>query len=265
MHSTISGLKIKIKGSLLVYSTSGLAAYENETESDKTVVLVGGLGDRMMTLSYIQNFLDFCAEHKMRLVIPELTSHPNFRTVSIEQDLEDIGDLLRVLEGDIILIGHSTGCQDILLYMEKYGCSKVKGLVLQGPVSDIEYLPDPAMDRKLALIADFGRTDSRFVEIDGVIWLKERFSTLFTKCGREDLFSSYLDDEAFARWKKIPARILSVVSESDEYCLQDTCPKLELMGDVHVIKGGRHCLDSEEHRSEFVSAVSLFLKKLDFI
>lgn len=256
---------MRIQGSLLTYSVSGLLAYENGIESGRTVVLVGGLGDRMLSLSYIQDFLGLCANHKIRLVIPELTSYPNFQTVAIDQDIEDINDMLGTIEGEIVLVGHSTGCQDILLYMEKYSNTNVKGIVLQGPVSDIECLPEQVLAQRSAHIADFGRTSSRFVEIDGVVWLKERFATLFTRRGKEDLFSSYLCDEDFARWRKVPARILSVVSENDEYCTRNVCQKLQLMGDIHVVKEGTHCLDSEKHRKDFISAVSLFMKKLNFI
>lgn len=264
MSNTIEP-KLKVKGYIMVYSTSGLAAYDNGIESSRIIVLIGGLESRMMTLSYIRNFVDFCAEHGIRLVIPELTSYPNFRVVPIDQDLDDINELLGMLEGDIVLIGQSTGCQDLLLYMEKYNSSKVKGLVLQAAVSDVEYFPDSEIQRRSELAASFGETRSRFVEIDGAIWLKERFVSLYTKHGREDLFSSYLDDEAFARWGRISPKILSVVSENDEYCIHDIRPKLKLMGDVHTIKGGNHCLTTEEQRSEFVSVVLQFLKKLNFV
>lgn len=55
---------------------------------------------------------------------------------------------------DILLIGHSTGCQDALFYM-RHGehRSDVRGVVLQAPVSDREYLaslPDTAKWLELA-------------------------------------------------------------------------------------------------------------------
>lgn len=42
-----------------------------------------------------------------------------------------------MLDGEVVLLGHSTGCQDSLLYIREHQCGKVKGIVLQAPVSDI--------------------------------------------------------------------------------------------------------------------------------
>lgn len=48
-----------------------------------------------------------------------------------------------IVEDEVVLIGHSTGCQDSVFYM-KHGRpdlkKRVKGVVLQAPVSDREWL-----------------------------------------------------------------------------------------------------------------------------
>ncbi len=43
-----------------------------------------------------------------------------------------------MLDGEIIIMGHSTGCQDSLLYLGQGKDPKIKGVILQAPVSDIE-------------------------------------------------------------------------------------------------------------------------------
>jgi predicted alpha/beta hydrolase family esterase len=42
-----------------------------------------------------------------------------------------------MLNGEIIIMGHSTGCQNALLYLAHRKDPKVKGVILQAPVSDI--------------------------------------------------------------------------------------------------------------------------------
>jgi pimeloyl-ACP methyl ester carboxylesterase len=87
-------------------------------------------------------------EEKWSLVQPLLSSsYIGYGTSSLKEDAIEIEKLINYLiyeeqsEG-VVLVGHSTGCQDIVHYLRTGGhCSKaVRGAILQAPVSDREYL-----------------------------------------------------------------------------------------------------------------------------
>lgn len=250
-----------LKGNIVEFNDTGLLAFENGIESSKNIILIGGLGDSMLSLSFSKGLDELCRKNNYKFIIPQLRSQPNFRMHTVDEDIEDINCIVNLLEGDTILIGHSTGCQDALLYLEKYGCRNIKGIILQAPVSDIECLSSEAIRENAKIISDFGQSDSLYSEIFGRIWLKERFVSLYLQNGREDLFSSYLEDSCYTKWRNFETRILSIVSGNDEFCTKDITSKLGLMGAVKTIDGADHGLTQESSAEAFVSTVSEFLKE----
>jgi len=251
-----------LKGNIIGFNNIGLLAFENGIESSKNVILIGGLGDTMLSLSFSKGLDELCRKNNYKFIIPQLRSQPNFRMHMVDEDIEDIYAIVNLLEGDTVLIGHSTGCQDALLYLEKHGSRNIKGIILQAPVSDIECLSPKAIRKNAKIMSNFDQSDSLYAEICGKIWLKERFESLYLRNGREDLFSSYLEDSCYTKWRNLGTRILSVVSGNDEFCTKDMTSKLELMGIVKVIDGADHGLTQESSAETFVSMVSEFLKEV---
>lgn len=250
---------------LIFRYSKNLTAFDNGIRSDKTIVLLNGIYGSLTTLPYLPNFIIFCQKYKIRLVVPQLSSHPNFRIFPISQDVEDINLLLEMIDGDVVLIGQSTGCQDIMLYMEAHASKKVKGIVLQSPVSDIEHNDDETIKRNVKIAENFKETTTKYAEVDGILWLKERFISINVPNEEEDIFSSYLQESEFSKWKKFNMKILSVISGQDEFCKKSAVDKLKLFSEVKVIENADHRITNPQSREAFIEIVHNFLIKIDFI
>lgn len=252
----------ELSGLIFKYTDRVLISYKNNVKADLTIVFLGGLGDSILSLDLVADIDEFCREKSYSFVIPQLTSHPNYRMVTIDQDIEDIHDLLKTIDGKVILIGHSTGCQDALLYLEKYNNKKIKGIILQAAVSDIECLTKEQQMINKEIIKNFDRNSSKFEDIGGSCWLKERFISLYSPYGKEDLFSSYLEIEKYQKWKNFDVKIMTILSGSDEFCKEDNIKNFKIMSQVNVIDGADHCLSYFKHRSIFINHLAMFLKEI---
>jgi pimeloyl-ACP methyl ester carboxylesterase len=126
------------------------------------LVFIGGLGDGPHTVPYPRRLADRLAalpEPDRRYAVFEArlsSAFAGFGTASLAQDARELAALVRYLRGSargarkVVLMGHSTGCQDCLAYAaavrEGGGAGAgageegvgVDGLILQGPVSDRE-------------------------------------------------------------------------------------------------------------------------------
>jgi len=136
----------------LVMFTSG----PEVSDSEGTAVFIGGLTDGPMSLSYIPALAAALEEKRWRLCQPTLSSaYLGFGVSSLDTDAEEL-DLVvdRILasasaigEGDertpkkhaVALVGHSTGCQDIVHFLRQgRRRADIAAAVLQAPVSDRE-------------------------------------------------------------------------------------------------------------------------------
>ena len=117
------------------------------------VVFIPGLTDGPLGLSYLhnlseelQNFTLRDVHTPFRLLMPTLSSsYLGFGVSSLEQDVKEIDALLNSVpmgerkNNPLVLIGHSTGCQDLVRYMRHGANAKyVSGVIFQAPVSDRE-------------------------------------------------------------------------------------------------------------------------------
>lgn len=188
---------------------------------------------------------------------------PNYRIAPIDFDIEDIKSVLRTVKGEIVLMGHSTGCNDILLYLESHSNLAIKGVILQAPVSDTESSDEQAVKVKLKLIED-SNPNELYIELPQIgLWRKERYISLYKKYGKEDVFSSYLDDSMFSKWiKKI--KILAVLSGSDEYAKKDMKNKFSLMGKVCEIEDADHSISNKELQNILIEEIDKFLYEINF-
>ncbi|KAK9137185.1 hypothetical protein Sjap_007779 [Stephania japonica] len=127
----------------------------------------------------------------------------------------------------VVLLGHSTGCQDIVYYLRKNAaCSRaVRAAILQAPVSDREYrasLPETAamIDLASTMISEGRGIDlmPREANPDAPI-TAYRYHSLCAYMGDDDLFSSDLSDDQLrmrlGHMSNIPCQV--IFSMADEY------------------------------------------------
>ncbi|KAL2135286.1 hypothetical protein VTI74DRAFT_9166 [Chaetomium olivicolor] len=223
-------------------------AHPPPTQLENALVFIGGLGDGPHTIPYVRTL----ALHLSRL--PHLSysvfearltsSFTGFGYSALGQDARELADLVRYLrtrlgKKRVVLMGHSTGCQDCL----EYGTKKEKhlslqgeevrvdGFVLQGPVSDRQAIAMTEDKREVEAalrvaegMLEKGRAeDAMEREVLPRSWRGSpvtayRWCSLAGVGGDDDYFSSDLPDEKLeAIWGKLEVPVLIVPSEKDEW------------------------------------------------
>ena len=208
-----------LSGDLFLYG-GGRAAFESapsQVLTNKKLILLGGLSDGLMPVPYTEKLQHCCHENQFSMVQPILSSsYTGFGHGSLDRDCAELQQLMDYLEAhrcpqeecEFCLVGHSTGCQDIVHFLRvsppEYR-RKIKGFVLQAPVSDREHAAtEENYDQNLALAREMrasGRADECMPR--SVFWAPitaKRFLDLQEKGGNDDYFSSdYNDDEMHER------------------------------------------------------------------
>ena len=210
-------------------------------KSTKLIMLIGGLGDLLFNIKYFQYLWNKFNENYM-ICIPNMRSSGNsFGSFTIWNDVEDINEILSYIYNknkldEIYLLGHSTGCQDILCLFKK-GINKqfpIKKCILQGPVSDRDYLNK---DEKLlneikriekeynVLYESWNNSElknsmdvSKYLYDNKYPLLVRRFVSLYSKLGDEDWFSYDISQEKLkSMYSIIDIPFLFVFSLNDQY------------------------------------------------
>lgn len=198
-----------------------LIAFEHsgpDKQPSKNIVLwVGGLGDGIHTVSYPSVISQNLPADWSLAQVQLLSSLNGWGTGSLQRDAKEIAqcvDYFRTVKGNeskIVVMGHSTGCQDVMEYVTGPGRERrprIDGAILQAPVSDREGLPDIMSDearKKILQIADEYIKDGRAndplpASISGSYLGRlpisaYRWSSLLSVGGDDDYFSSDLSHE----------------------------------------------------------------------
>ncbi|EGG04538.1 Hypothetical protein MELLADRAFT_72355 [Melampsora larici-populina 98AG31] len=134
----------------LYNSHDRLTAFESgDLESPNTLIFIGGLGDGFCSVPYLNQLSNSLHSIGWSLIQILLTSsYTGFGTTDLNQDVKEIQDCLKYLirlgKNEFVLMGHSTGCQDIVRLVNDQPdvLKNVIGTILQAPVSDREYILD---------------------------------------------------------------------------------------------------------------------------
>lgn len=279
-------------GDLFLYHDR-LSAFESgRVGSNSCLVLVGGLTDGFLTIPYSEPLSTWTASVGWSLVQMIMKSSYNgFGTSRLEDDSIDIEKLvehLRVERGKqrIYLLGHSTGCQDILYSIKcqrfKEHNTAINGIILQGGVSDRDYLSICFPERYEAL-TNWARTvksdgenfDTLFPTlIDNVAFTARRIFSLYDPNGEEDYFSR--DLTVTRRKEKLDCLDIAtfvVFSGEDEYVpgtnsqvyeqillsYRSAVPEAQIFKTL-VIREADHGISNLHHQQVFFSELEHFLK-----
>lgn len=225
------------------------------------VIFVPGLTDGLLGLSYVSSLAAAVNEVGYAFVQPILSSsYGGFGTSSLDKDVEEIDKLLECERiqsllspptRNVVIVGHSTGCQDAVHYT-KHGANRqrVSLIVLQAPVSDREAMLLEASRisesgpegvdgfEQLANSLEFALSHAQNPDSKKVLMPHDcpftyqipvtcsRFHSLGAKMSSEDMFSTDLSvEEMTAQVGHVAieagVRSLLVFSGADEYVSEE--------------------------------------------
>ncbi|CCC10598.1 hypothetical protein SMACR_12611 [Sordaria macrospora] len=267
-------------------------AYEYETNRHKrtALIFVGGLGDGPHGIPYVKFLADsaIAGESDYAVYEPRLSSaFSAWGYGSLSNDVKEISALVKYLRhrktfrvDRIVLMGHSTGCQDAMYYAThgaEMGLEKIDAFILQGPVSDREAILavfEEASPGKGQARMDLSVRVAQKMMSEGTAhdcmpreWLPKEFWTspvsayrwnsLASFGGDDDYFSSDLPDEKLAEiWGKVSKPVLVLPSENDEHVpdwidVVDMLDKWKSFCKEDVISSLSGLIPEADHRVEY--------------
>lgn len=221
------------RGVLFKYGPKPIQVAFKTGDYKQQVIFIGGLTDGFLATEYLEPLAIALDKEKWSLVQLLLSSsYSGYGTSSLQQDSTELDQLISHLinkedsEG-VVLLGHSTGCQDIVYYMRtNAACSRaVRAAILQAPVSDREYratLPETAamIDLASTLISEGRGSELLPREADSTSPITaSRYHSLCAYMGDDDMFSSDLSDDQLrmrlGHMSNTPCQV--IYSMADEY------------------------------------------------
>jgi len=303
-------------GTLHTYSDRLFAFEHSATTEDQTeyqieyptlintLLWIGGLGDGVRTVRYPKVIATLLPRKWAIAEVLLSSSYKGWATGSLKRDALELGYCVEYFKkirpgGKIVLMGHSTGCQDIMEYLVGEGKESrysVHGAILQAGVSDREAAmaaSDAELQQTLKklvanskMLIDEGK-ESQIVlgegnEIEslfGAPVTAYRLYSLLAPGGDDDYFSSdLLDDTIENTFGKIRETPMMFLWGSEDQYVPAHVDKEGLLkrwtdavrnrrgvvDDTHggIVKGATHNLDDdrEEVVLDLVTRVSEFLK-----
>jgi pimeloyl-ACP methyl ester carboxylesterase len=193
--------------------------------AQNTLLWIGGLSDGVLTVRYPQAIAASLPSNWVLAEVLLSSSYKGWGTGSLARDAKELGDCVRYFKqlrpgAKIVLMGHSTGCQDIMEYLVGEGKESrysIDGAILQAGVSDREawqdmVKADEVMKKQLeelnskayALIKEgkgeeiMPLEDNPVAKEFGAPISAYRLDSLLRLRGDDDYFSSDLDDADLA-------------------------------------------------------------------
>nr|AFK36796.1 unknown [Medicago truncatula] len=129
----------KIRGVLFKYGPNPIQVAFKSGDFKRQVIFIGGLTDGFLATAYLEPLAIALDRENWSLVqFLMSSSYSGYGISSLQQDAKDLDQLINYLinkedsEG-VALLGHSTGCQDIVHYMRtNFACSRaVRAAILQ--------------------------------------------------------------------------------------------------------------------------------------
>lgn len=138
-----------VRWSLSTYSSPRLTLLDSDPGAPHALLLLGGLTDTLGSLPYTDALAHALSPLGISIVLPQLSSGlGGYGVSSVEADAREVAAAVFALrtrtqhaKAAIFLLGHSTGCQDIIAYLRCGAQSRgeectIQGAILQGPCSD---------------------------------------------------------------------------------------------------------------------------------
>ncbi|XP_059650035.1 UPF0613 protein PB24D3.06c [Cornus florida] len=275
--------KKQFQGVMFKYGTKPIQVAFKTGDYKQQVIFIGGLTDGFLATEYLEPLAIALEKEKWSLVQFLLSSsYSGYGISSLKEDAMELDQLISYLinkeesEG-VVLLGHSTGCQDIVHYMRtNAACSRaVRAAIFQAPVSDREYhatLPETAAMIDLAsnLMKEGRGSELMPREADPSAPITAyRYHSLCAYMGDDDMFSSDLSDDQLrmklGHMMNTPCQV--IFSMADEY-VPDYVDKKALVDRLCRAMGGAEKVEIEwgnhslsNRVEEAVQAIIDFVKR----
>ncbi|KAJ8111771.1 hypothetical protein OPT61_g5714 [Boeremia exigua] len=283
-----AGAAHKFSEKLIAFEHAG-AHSQNGKQAPHTLLWIGGLGDGLLTVQYPSTIATTLPAEWAIAEVLLSSSYRGWGTSSLQRDAHEISQCVSYFASlrpgkRIVLMGHSTGCQDVMEYVVGKGHASrppIHGAILQAGVSDREawdfLLETPAdQESRAAVLAEAQRLiaqgkEKEIVFREGNIVQKElgaaisayRTNSLLARGGDDDYFSTDLDDEVLRRsFGSFPSTVpLMFLLGSEDPFVHKSTDKVRLLkrwagfvkegggkvDELHggVVEGGHHNLDGD--------------------
>ncbi|KAL7123919.1 hypothetical protein ABFS83_14G014500 [Erythranthe nasuta] len=201
--------KHQFRGVMFKYGPKPIQVAFKTGDYRQQVIFIGGLTDGFLATEYLEPLANALEKERWSLVqFLFSSSYSGYGLSSLKQDAIELDQLISYLinkeesEG-VVLLGHSTGCQDIVYYLRtNAACSRaVRAAILQAPVSDREFKATLAETPSMIDLASNMISENRGSELmpleanpDSPI-TAYRYHSLCAYNGDDDMFSSDFSDD----------------------------------------------------------------------
>jgi len=253
-----------------------LVAFEHTAPSNyasNLLLWVGGLSDGLHTVSYPAALSQNLPSGWSLAQVMLRSSYNGWGTSSLLRDVKELAQCVDYFRKNkpsgskIVLMGHSTGCQDLMEYLTGKGCADrppVDGAILQAPVSDREALAEGMTEEKFNSVVSVAQEWIASGRIDDVLPQKitgeffgrtpisaYRWLSLLSPNhdGDDDYFSSDLPEErlreTFGSIKK-GSPLLILFSGADEHVSSSIDKAALVQRWARIVKEGGGIVDEEQ-------------------
>ncbi|KAF4628760.1 hypothetical protein G7Y89_g9389 [Cudoniella acicularis] len=254
--------------------TPRLIAFEhgprgNSTRPQNIIIFIGGLSDGLHTVSYVDSIADGLPPSWTIAQTLLSSSYTGWGTSTLQRDVKELSKCVSyfrtIKSGNIVLMGHSTGCQDVMEYLTGPGHetrAPIDGGIIQASVSDREAI---LMTMKPEIYHRSCAAAQAMVDNgDGDEILPSKETESFFPCpvtakrwlslaspnhdGEDDYFSSDLTDEQLAKtFGSLPASspLCILCSGSDEHVEQSIDKSALVERWISIAKKGKGKVDEQ--------------------
>jgi len=257
------------KGFVHLY-TPRLTAFEHTPHStygasQNIILFIGGLFDGLLTVPYTSKISDALPPTWTLAQVHLSSSYTGWGTASLQKDVKELSKCVsyfrRIKSGKVVLMGHSTGCQDVMEYLTGPGHESrtpIDAGIIQAPVSDREatlMTMDLAAYKSSCEIAEKmiaagegneivpSKSTNMPCPITAYRWLSLMSPN---HDGDDDYFSSDLTDEQLMKsFGSLPPGVPLCILESgsDEYMPQSIDKEALVRRWIEIVKKGKGMVD----------------------
>jgi pimeloyl-ACP methyl ester carboxylesterase len=244
------------------------------TEIPNILIWIGGLGDGLLTVEYTTSIASSLPTNWRLAEVVLRSSYNGWATGRLSRDAREIGECVKYFKGlrpgaKVVLMGHSTGCQDIMEYLvgpDARNQPTIDGAILQGGVSDREAWDDmlktdeekeqfrEIIDKAKSMIDEgdekgiLPMKGNMVAEALGAPITAYRTYSLLAKGGDDDYFSTDLGDKVFEKtFGKISkdTPIMFLLGNEDPYVPQSIDKKELLDRWTKLVRNGGGVVDDK--------------------